>query len=448
MFCRIPAEKGTQKDEADMIVDFSISNFLSVKDVQVLNFNVETSPKHLPFNYSDYEDGKLRVMRTAAVFGANASGKSNLLKAFRALQWLVSESGDLREGQEIPAYEPYLLSNVSATGPVTFDVEFIVPSGVRFRYTISFTQKRILTESLRAFSRRREALVFQRDETDTWETIKFGSTYTGGIKKHAFFRNNSYLSKAGNTASAPKLIREVFNYFQSQIFIEPNYSTMVPRFLKNEGTRHAVSSLIALADTGIDKITDEENKSAGKFNFPDDLPEEIKEAIPEQNRLKFWHRAEDGSSIPFERNMESDGTIRLFELLPVILRILSRGEVLIVDELDAHLHPHLIKAVLDLFHDDEVNSDGAQLIFSTHDTSVLSQEHMRREQIWFTEKNRGMTEVVCLDEFDKQQVRHNSPFYSFYNDGRLGAVPQIDHSKIRDSILLYKKTTMGGAENA
>ena len=103
---------------------------------------------------------------------------------------------------------------------------------------------------------------------------------------------------------------------------------------------------------------------------------------------------------------------------------------------------------MDLFHDDEVNSNGAQLIFSTHDTSVLSQDHMKREQIWFTKKNGGMTEVVCLDEFDKQQVRHNSPFYAFYNDGRLGSVPQIEHSKIRESILLYKKTTKVGADNA
>ena len=429
-----------------MIVDFSISNFLSVKNEQVLNFYVETSQNHLPCNFSDY-DGKLQVLRTAGIFGANASGKSNILKAFGALRWLINKSGDQSEGQEIPAYEPHLLSKVSASGPVAFDVEFIVPSGARFRYTISFTQERILTESLRTFSNRREALVFQRNETDTWETIKFGSTYTGGIKRHAFFRNNSYLSKAGNTASAPKMIREVFNYFRSQTFIGPNHGTMVPGFHKNEGTRHAVSSLIAFADTGIDKITDEKNKSAGNFSFPDDLPKEMKEAMLEKNSLKFWHRTEDGSSIPFERHMESDGTIRLFEFLPVILHTLSSGEVLVVDDLDAHLHSHLIRTVLDLFHDDEVNTNGAQLIFSTHDTNVLSQDHMRREQIWFTEKNNGMTEVVCLDEFDKQQVRHNSPFYAFYNDGRLGSVPQIEHSKIKESILLYKKTTKDGANN-
>ena len=429
-----------------MIVHFSISNFLSMKDEQVLNFNVETSRNHLPCNYSDY-DGKLQVLRTAGIFGANASGKSNILKAFGALRWLINKSGDQSEGQEIPAYDPHLLSKVSASGPVAFDVEFIVPSGARFRYTISFTQERILIESLRTFFNRREALVFQRNETDTWETIKFGSTYTGGIKRHAFFRNNSYLSKAGNTASAPKMIREVFNYFRSQTFIGSNHGTMVPGFHKNEGTRHAVSSLIAFADTGIDKITDEKNKSAGNFSFPDDLPKEMKEAMLEKNSLKFWHRTEDGSSIPFERHMESDGTIRLFEFLPVILHTLSSGEVLVVDDFDAHLHSHLIRTVLDLFHDDEVNTNGAQLIFSTHDTSVLSQDHMRREQIWFTEKNNGMTEVVCLDEFDKQQVRHNSPFYAFYNDGRLGSVPQIEHSKIKESILLYKKTTKDGVNN-
>ncbi|MES0827707.1 AAA family ATPase [Ruegeria sp. SCP11] len=435
-----------------MIVDFSVTNFRSISDEQVLNFNVEAGRDRLACNYSVYEDGKIAVLRSAAILGANASGKSNFLQGIRALRWLVENSGDRKEGQKMLPYEPYALGVRSESDPVRFDIEFIVPSGARYRYVISFNQERILTETLHTFPKRHKALVFERLENDSWETVKFGGTYKGGSRKIPFFPNNSYLSKAGNTASSPDSIREVYRYFRTMDFVRAGQSVMAVGFHKNEAHLSALSSLISFADTGIENISVEEKENIEEIKLPDDMPDELKEAIFEQNKVKFafWHRSEDGSLIPFDEHQESDGTIRLFEILPMLLMALAKGGVVVIDELDAHLHSHLIKAVLDLFHDDEINSKGAQIIFTTHDLSILSPEIMRREQILLTSKAQGKTSIVCLDEFDKKLVRPNSPFYSFYNDGRLGAVPRINRAKIREAVLELKnfRPSEAAAEDA
>lgn len=423
-----------------MIVDFSVTNFRSLKDEQTLNFHVETGRERLACNYSEFEGGKLAVLRSGAIFGANASGKSNFLRAISALKWLVERSGDRKDGQKILPYEPYVLSSEAASLPVEFDIEFIVPSGSRYRYNVTFNKDRILTETLHTFPKRREALVFAREEEDTWETIKFGGSYSGGTRKLPFFPNNSYLSKAGNTASTPESIREVYNFFRSIKTINADQGIMALGIHKEKEVLNTISSLITFVDTGIESITVEEEKDPKEIRLPDDMPDDLKEAIQEHNKTKFsfWHRSEEDKLVPFDDDMESDGTMRLFEMLPLLLDSLEKGGVIVVDELDAHLHSHLIKAVLDLFHDDEINTSGAQIIFSTHDLSVLSQECMRREQIWLTSKLKGRTEVVSLDEFDKSLVRPNSPFYAFYNDGRLGGVPLINHSKIRETVLALK----------
>ncbi|SDR02482.1 ATP-binding protein [Pseudovibrio sp. Tun.PSC04-5.I4] len=425
-----------------MIVDFSVKNFCSIKSEQILNLNVEQGRERLASNYANLEDGKLAVVRTAAILGPNASGKSNFLRALTGLSWMVEHSGERKADQQIPCYEPFALSPEKRNEPVEFDIEFIVPSGLRYRYKISYINDRVLTESLVSYPKRFQAVIFDRKEHDTWETIKFGNAYKGGARRFPFFANNSYLSKAGNNASAPEIIREIYDYFRKMHVIKPNHHLMTPGYHKKTENLEAIASLISSADTGIENITLEKREKTNEIRFPDDMPEDLQEAIREQNKTKFsfWHKSENGSLVAFDEEAESDGTIRLFEMLPIILDALTQGGVVLIDEIDAHLHSHLIRTVVDLFHDDEINSEGAQLIFSTHDLGILSSEIMRREQIWLTNKHDGQTSITCLDEFDKKLVRPNSPFHSFYNDGRLGATPRIQFEKIRNAITCLKRT--------
>lgn len=420
-----------------MIIDFTVSNFRSFRDEQTLSMNVEGSRSRHASNFSLVEDERFAVLRTAGIFGANASGKTNILRAFAAIQWLVVSSANRKEMQTIPPYEPFRLSPTFAELPVSFEIEFIVPSGGRYRYEVSFLSHKIITERLISFARRSRAIIFERHAEDTWETIKFGGTFKGGNRKFPFFNNATYLSRSGNDASSPDFIREIYRYFESIRYFS-NTNQMFSRIaLRNSATLFAVSELLSLSDTGIDKVTIEENEAVDDIRIPESIPPELKEAILAQNRMtaNFWMKSGSSELIPFEAKDISLGTHRLFDLLPLILETLERGSVLAFDEIDAHLHSDMVNLVIQLFHDDEINVKGAQLIFSTHNTNVLNAGHMRRDQIWFVSKEDGISTLKCLSEYDKKYVRQDSPFDAFYREGRLGALPRLHFERVKKVLL-------------
>ncbi|WP_010183373.1 AAA family ATPase [Sphingomonas sp. PAMC 26605] len=420
-----------------MIIDFSATNFRSFLDEQTISMNVEGGRSRHLTNYATIENERLAILRSAAILGANASGKSNVLMAISALRWIVVSSGGRKDGQSIPTYEPFRLSETSKKSPVVFEVEFVVSSGLRYRYYVSFLKERIIEEKLFSLSRRSRALVFERGAEDTWETLKFGGTYKGGSRRFSFFPNASYLSRAGNDASAPEFVREIYNYFRDFNYIPAGNRLMSSKALSRDSTMKAVSDLICLADTGVAKVTMEENEKAGDLRLPEGMPEDIKEAILEQNSMtaKFWVKTQSGELVSFESEDMSDGTVRLLEVLPVILKAFSRGSVLMMDEMDAHFHTDLVDLVLKLFHDEEINAKNAQLIFTTHDTNVLNSESLRRDQIWFASKLDGSSSLRSLDEYDKRLVRPDSPFETFYRDGRLGGLPRVSYAKVKNTIL-------------
>lgn len=420
-----------------MIIDFSVANFRSIQAEQTLSMNAEGGRARLPNNYTPIEDGKLAVLRSAAVFGANASGKTNLLRAIAALKWLVVSSGGRKEGQKILPYEPFRLASSSSDAPIHIEVEFVVRSGARYQYSVTFRRDVVLSESLFSFGKRQRALMFKRDEGDTWETVKFGATYKGGNRRFPFFPNSTYLSRAGNDASAPPSIREIFKYFRELIYVGAGHHVLVPGYLKDPLKMKAVTDLICLADTGVSDVTAVENENADEIKLPESMPDEVKEIILEQNSTayRFWVKGESGDLVEFEQDDMSDGTVRLFEILPLVLDALASGSPLLVDEMDAHLHSNLLSLLLSLFHDSEINSKGAQLIFTTHDTNILDSDTLRRDQIWFVSKDHGATNLMGLDEFDKRYVRPDSPFEAFYKDGRLGALPRLSYTDIRKTVL-------------
>ena len=420
-----------------MIIDLAVTNFRSFRDSQVLSMFMQNMRGRHPSNYVSFENDRIAVLRSAAVFGANASGKSNILQAFAALRWIIVSSAGRKDGQKILPYEPYKLSSISDSLPVEFEVEFVVPSGVRYQYRIEFLNSKVLNEHLFSFSKRSRALVFYRGPNDTWETIKFGGTYKGGTRRFSFFENASYLSKAGNDASSPEFIREIYRYFERMIYLPAGNSLFSNIALADTGMMNSVSELIRLADTGINKITMEENESADEIRLPDNIPDEVKEAILAQNRMvaKFWVQSESGQLISFDEDNMSKGTTRLLELLPLILTSFKNGSVIILDEIDAHLHTDLVNLVLQLFHDSDINSKKAQIIFSTHDTNILDANHLRRDQIWFASKEDGVSSLKSLDEYDKKYVRQDGPFESFYRDGRLGALPKVSFNGMKKVLL-------------
>lgn len=420
-----------------MIVDLTVENFRSFEDEQIFSLNVEAALERHKGNYTLADRKKLALLRSAAILGANASGKSNLLRSLAAIKWLVESSHGRKDGRPIPPYEPFQLSKKQAELPVKFEVEFVVPSGVRYKYDISYLSNRIVEERLYSFGGRSRALIFERGPADNWETIRFGGTYKGGNRRFPFFDNAAYLSRAGSDASAPAFIKEIFNYFSSFIIVSARGQIMLSKEIDNKDLITAISEIIRLADTGVESISVEFNEKEPDVKLPDDMPEDLKEAIIAQNRtlFKYWISGDEGEMIGFDEESMSEGTVRLREILPLILESFTYGSPLILDEMDAHFHTDIVELILRLFHDDEINTKGAQLIFSTHDTNVMDSNILRRDQIWLVSKDRGRSQIKCLDEYDKADVRHDSPFESYYRDGRLGALPRVSFGSVKDAIL-------------
>lgn len=417
-----------------MIVEFTISNFRSIKDEQTFSLYAENPGTHLLENISNPGDGRIGVLKSAGMYGANASGKSNVLLAFSALNHLIRHSGGYKDKTPIRCYEPFLLSEETKKKPVRFEVEFFTPDGTRYIYKVSFTRERIVTEQLSFYPSAKVALIFDRTESDTWETIKFGTLFSGGKKKFPFFDNNAYLSKAGDSADAPEIIRNVYNYFQSEVLhLGLGEEINFKGFEEDESLFSKVSALLTFIDTGVSGVVAKE-KDTDSFSvkFPDGMPAEIKESFLRDMKRSylFAHQTDTKSTEWLDLKEESAGTQKLFHLAPLIIDVLGTGGVLIVDELDNSMHPFMAELIIRLFNDPEVNQGNAQLIFSTHNTSLMAPERFRRDQIWLTEKINGATKIYSLEDFDKKRVKPQSPFNRWYAEGRFGAVPKIDYRSI------------------
>lgn len=416
-----------------MIIDFAIQNFRSLKEQQIFSLFVEKPKQNLRQHVAHPAGDKIGALRAAGIYGANASGKSNVLLAFKALRSIACESGDLKEGMPIPWYEPYRLSEACKTAPVKFEIEFFTQDHVRCLYAISFNREAVLDETLDFFPSRQKANIFKRAQSDTWETIGFGGLYKGGTKRIPFFKNNSYLSKAGDNAGASDFIRSIYNALKSGLLhIGPEDVAGGAELFDQQALMEKTAKCLSFVDTGISHIeigADGPAFVGQSLAGLDALPRALRELFEKgaKKEFLFSHQSEDGGFELFKLALESAGTQKLFGLLPVLIKTFSEGKVLIMDEIEGSLHPHIAEMIIDLFNDPGINANNAQLIFSTHNIGLMSPNKLRRDQIWFTEKNEGRTRLFSLDEFDKNKVKADSPFRTWYNEGRFGAVPALGH---------------------
>ena len=422
-----------------MIVEFTIENFRSIKDEQTFSLYAENPGDHLLDNISYPGAKRVGTLKSAGIYGANASGKSNVLLAFEALQYLIRFSGDWKDGDPIKCYEPFRLCEQAKDKPVRFEVEFFTPDGTRYIYKIGYTDQRVVEEQLSFYSSAKAAVLFERTKSDTWETIKFGTLYAGGKKKFPFFQNNAYLSKAGNSADAPELVRKVYNYFRTKVLrLGLNENIYTHDWADNDEFLSKVSALLTFIDAGVSGVVvKDKDVDTDTVKFPDGMPPRIKESLIKRIKRSylFVHQTEDQNEMEmFELEEESDGTKKLFHLAPLIIDALENGGVLIVDELDNSMHPFMAEMIIRLFNDPEVNQGKAQLIFSTHNISLMSSDRFRRDQIWLTEKANGATTLFSLEDFDKNKVKPKSPFNRWYAEGRFGAVPKIDYRSIANML--------------
>ncbi|MBT1180101.1 AAA family ATPase [Bifidobacterium vespertilionis] len=423
-----------------MLVDFSFSNFRSFEGEQAFSMTRDAR----------FSDGSFDALSTiAAVYGPNASGKSNFLKALWAMVTMVCISysqGDAKTG--VPR-DPFRLNKKGASEPSSFFIEFLAGDGQRYRYWFRFDDDRILYEELDVFKRLGDRLsshsakLFSRDPSG----ISFGGTFRGPraqVRKTIELRPNALVLSAA-AAAGIECTQPAFDFFAGGIAYcdAQGYLSEQARILnefkrKTEFSRH-LATLIRYADFGIDAvrstpaIVDKETRTRLKKQLQQQIgadPEKIDQIFSqeESSTLQFEHVG-DGNSAMFDEHSESKGTIAAMSFFSLALRQLSHPTITLIDEIDTSLHPSLVEEFVRLFTDPLTNPHASQLIFTTHDTSLINASGpadrlIDADQIWLVEKSRtGASELYPVTDL---KVRKEENIGRNYLNGIYGAVPKPD----------------------
>lgn len=409
-----------------MVLEIRLSNFFSVSqeivlDVRAGNINT-TKSRFLQNNIFKYDE--IEVLKTIALYGANASGKSNIIKAIRFCIAMVYDSHKHNENS-IFNFKPFKFKGYS-NKPSSFFIRF-VHEEIEYKYSFTLNRNEILTESLFYYPHGRKAKVFTRDEQagkDKRDKYSFGAS----VIKRPFDVVESTSNKTLFISRASQMDREIpkkiFHFFHSKfIRRHSSYGIRNVDALINSYKEHLLKAL-QMADSDIIDFKHRIIKEKGKkiranldtqeAFFEDDELESIE--------IKTYHRF--SPRIPFNfMTEESDGTRKLFFMMLTILDIVRNNKTLLIDEIEDSLHPKIVDYIIKIFY----ASESAQLIFSTHNTNLLDLNKFRKDQVWFVNKTEdGNSDLYSL--YDYSDFRDTMDLEKAYLQGRFDSVPIIDDS--------------------
>jgi len=429
-----------------VLISLKVKNFRSIREDIVLN--MEESPKCKDDLASNsVVNGRLSLLTSAIIYGRNSAGKSNILKAFRAIEFLVKNSDKFKHHEKIRPYEPFLFDKSYNNKNVEFEICFIAENNLKYKYDIKYNKDKITYEALYFYPKGFQAKLFER-ELDSFD---FGEYYRG--EKQAIIDgilpNQLFLSKSSNKNII--YLKEAYLFFISKLkvstFHDTEYdNTLIRAFsemmVDDKEILENIKILLKAADTNILDFNIVKNDQT-KFKFPDNIPNEVQQELKERYKyeVKTNHPVfENGKNIGSEELLlqeESLGTKKLLAIGGLIVTTLRNGGVIVIDELDKSLHPLVTKLLVSLFNSKDNNPNNAQLIFATHDSSLLDNELFRRDQVFFVEKEyEGNTILFRLSDING--VRKDVPFDKWYLSGRFRAIPVISNI-----CLIYKKNAAG-----
>ena len=425
-----------------MLIEFTVGNFRSIAEKATLSMiaaPIKSGPHaaHLDKENLIYINEKLSLLKTAAIYGANASGKSNLLSGLKAMGAFMRGSVNA-QSQSIYPYEPFLLMEGYDDEPAHFEIVFLL-NDMQHRYGFEVSKERVEREWLYFAPKSREALLFER----TGSLVKIGNAFKGASRLENLMSEKALFLTVARDFNAPQA-KSVFDWMYRFPFMsglsetggdytvqcmdqDRNYSEIV-EFIRALDTgisdiSLSLSSETAEVENGYPKMLREHN---GAMIYNESFSPKSKDFtrfVIETEHAIFSRKGEiTNKRVLFNMaKHESEGTRKLFAMSGMIVNVLKNGHLLTIDELDAKLHPILTKKLVEMFHSEETNPKRAQLIFATHDVNLLSNKLFRRDQIWFAEKNRaGATSLFSLAEF---KVRNDSSYEQSYIEGRYGAIP-------------------------
>jgi AAA15 family ATPase/GTPase len=408
-----------------MLLEFRVRNYRSIRDEQALTL-VASGDKELAATHLAPTGLKAapNALRSVVVYGPNASGKSSLLRALDYLRAVVAESATIIQPGQTYNVQPFKLDAASAQQPTEFEITFLL-SGVRHQYAFSMTPQRIVSESLLVYRSSKPTQLFSRQHVEGDRYDYEFSTYLTGPRKlwqESTRPNALFLSMAAQLNS--EQLSPVFNWIVRNITFLPAGASVLPDFttalLATEQGRASIREFLSAADISIADVQAVPRKGMHAQWVMGASGLQASQEEREFMMPVFEHSTPKGSA-KFELHDESEGTQRLYGLIAPVLDCLRDGHVLVVDELDSSLHTLLVRRLITMFQTPELNSNGAQLIFSTHDTSLLDHTLFRRDQIWFTEKDAD--QATCLYPLTDFSPRKQEAWERGYLAGRYGAVP-------------------------
>ncbi|MDX2283781.1 MAG: ATP-binding protein [Bacteroidia bacterium] len=404
-----------------MLLRFTVENYLIFREAATLSMEAVARIDKDKAADSVFQQGKYALLKSAAIFGANGSGKSSLIRAMELMQRMIIHSARESQANDEIDVQPFKLSEASRMAPSAFEAEFLIGSDA-YRYGFEATRKEIVSEWLYLSELSgREKRLFERERS----SIELGKAFAEGKGLAQRTRPNAlFISVAAqfNGPVASKVLRWASGMHIISGLDDRHFQVETLELMEQDPAfAERVSQLVRSADTGISGL-----RISKKPQLPGVRPPEAMEWA-----VTSIHEPQPDGEMPVEFDLEeeSEGTRKFFRMAGPVLRALQEGSILVVDELDARLHPSLVRVLVRLFNFAETNPRNAQLIFATHTTHLLDADMLRRDQIWFTEKSSIFdARLYSLAEFrpeGKAKVRNDAAYERNYLKGRYGGVPEL-----------------------
>jgi AAA15 family ATPase/GTPase len=415
-----------------MIIEFNLENFRSFHSRKTLS--MEAAPIS-DFSENIAQVGNHKLLTSAVIYGANSSGKSNLLRGMSVMKNIILNNFEKSSVSSIAnAYDPFLLNTTTFEKPTHYEIIFIAEQ-IKYRYGFAVANDTISSEWLFETKKKTEKALFIRIE----DGIEVMPSFHEGKHLEEKTRDNAlFLSVVDqfNGVTAKRIIKWFRNFNVISGLKHEDYRAVTFAMLDNPQMKPLLTSYYTELDLGFQdiKVLKKEMKAE---DLPSDVPEDLfKQLVSDLEGKKmvtlktlhtiFDEKGEEKGIKEFDtRRQESSGTNKMIDLSGPIFKVLKDGGTLVVDELDAKLHPLLTLSIIKLFQNKDINIQNAQLIFATHDTNILSMSQLRRDQIYFVEKNNyGASDLYSLVEYNKEgKVRKDRSFEKDYINGRYGAIP-------------------------
>ncbi len=420
-----------------MLVQFTVENFLSIRDKVYLSLEPSKDSEH-PENL--ITKGDYKTVNSVAIYGANASGKSSLFKAITVALIMIRNSNNVQITDKLPM-TPFKFDFESRNKPTPFEFTFIAKDGRKYIYGFSATTEKIVEEYLYCYNTSKPTLLFDLNEN---EKPKFNRAYK--VKLEAAYQMNTAnkLFLATATTWNVECTKSPFEWLAESIDTFTDVMELggvaFEKYRTDENRKYIefTKNLLKQADINISSIEVDAKEVMGGPALPFQIVVQGKIIPPNEGKhydveITTGHTVvdENGEKTEFSLTLqeESIGTQLLFFYGPLLKDAFEKGKTIVLDEIDKSMHPSLVKFIMNLFRDSDVNKNGAQLIVTTHETGILSLDMFRRDQIYFTEKDSksGVTDLYSLDEFS---VRKTENIEKGYLMGRYGAIPFLQAGEV------------------